>query len=243
MNYLIEYNNKIIGVYNTFSDAELFILGNLQNNLFNHNVKILTFRSNSCYCSEIKNYYEIDSKNNNINEIDSNENENNINLKYELKAKLQHEKNLLNNKQKKLNEKKNIYENDLKLFQIFKDESIDDIPKLFLDKFKIINKLLINNNLNIDSYFNLLDELELKSINSLSEPFNEIELKSINSLSEHFNDIELKSINSLSEPLNEIELESIKSLNKIELESIKSLDKIEANTANIYEQFEIDSNK
>ena len=192
MNYLIEYNNKIIGVYNTFSDAELFILGNLQNNLFNHNVKILTFRSNSCYCSEIKNYYEIDSKDNNVNE-DSNEN--NINLKYELKAKLQHEKNLLNNKQKKLNEKKNIYENDFKLFQIFKDESIDDIPELFLDKFKIINKLLINNNLNIDSYFNLLDELELKPINSLSESFNEIELKPIklNSLDE----IELKSLDEI----------------------------------------------
>ena len=42
MNYLIEYNNKIIGVYNTFEDAELFILGNIQNNLFN-NIYSITY--------------------------------------------------------------------------------------------------------------------------------------------------------------------------------------------------------
>lgn len=221
MNYLIEYNNKIIGVYNTFSDAELFILGNLQNNLFNHNVKILTFRSNSCYCSEIKNYYEIDSKDN------ENENESNINMKYELKAKLQHEKNLLNNIQKKLNEKKNIYENDFKLFQIFKDKSIDEIPKLFLDKFKIINKLLINNNLNIDSYFNLLDEIELKSDN-----FNELEFKPINSLFDLSNEIELKTVNSKSS--DEIELKHVNSL-------YEPSDKTRVTTS-IYEQFEINSN-
>ena len=227
MNYLIEYNNKIIGVYDTFSDAELFILGNLQNNLFNHNGKILTFKSNSCYCSEIKNYYEINTKDNNVN-VNVNESESDINIKYELKAKLQHEKNLLNNIQKKLNEKKNIYENDFKLFQIFKDKSIDEIPELFLDKFKIINNLLINNNLNIDSYFNLLDEIELKSNN-----FNELEIKPINSLFDLSNEIELKTVNSKSS--DEIELTHDNSL-------YESFNKTEVTTPSIYEQFEIDSN-
>ena len=43
MNYLIEYNDKIVGVYNTYSDAEIFILGNIQNKLFIYNIKILKF--------------------------------------------------------------------------------------------------------------------------------------------------------------------------------------------------------
>ena len=154
MNYLIEYNNKIIGVYNTFADAELFVLGNIQNNLFNYTVKILTFKSNSCYCSEIKKYYDFENEPNNIIE------EINIEKKYEEKAKIQHELNLLNQEKKKIEEKKNIYENDLKLFNLFKDKSINTIPVLFKEKFNIMNTLYNNNELNIESYFAVLNTPE-----------------------------------------------------------------------------------
>jgi hypothetical protein len=148
MNYLIEYNNKIIGVYNTFNDAELCVLGNLQNNLFIDNVKILTFHSNSCYCTEVKNYYDYDiDKNNDIDDIEK---------KNELKSKLQHDINILNYKKKKLDEKKNIYENDLNLFNLFKNEN-KDIPLLFKKKYEIMNNLYNDNNLNIDTYFNVLE--------------------------------------------------------------------------------------
>ena len=154
MNYLIEYNNKIIGVYNTFEDAELYILGNIQNNLFNNNVKILTFKSNSCYCTEIKNYFDYDNNNdtNNIEDI-------NIEKQNIIKAELQHEINMINYNKKKLDEKKKIYENDLKLFQLFKNKDVNDIPILFKDKFKIINNLNEINDLNIDSYFNQLNKI------------------------------------------------------------------------------------
>ena len=148
MNYLIEYNNKIIGVYNTFNDAELCVLGNLQNNLFTNNVKILTFHSNSCYCTEVKNYYDYDS--------DKNDDTDNIEKKNELKSKLQHDINILNYKKKKLDERKNIYETDLKLFKLLKNKD-DDIPLLFQDKYKIINNLYDENNLSMDTYFNMLE--------------------------------------------------------------------------------------
>ena len=101
MNYLIEYNTKIIGVYNTYNDAELFILGNMQNNLFDNDVKILTYKSNSCYCCEVKNFK--------IDNLDTVDNEININEIMEKKANLTHEINLINLQKKKIEEKKNIY--------------------------------------------------------------------------------------------------------------------------------------
>jgi hypothetical protein len=174
MNYLIEYNNKIIGVYNTFEDAELYILGNIQNNLFNNNVKILTFKSNSCYCTEIKNYYDYENSNNN-NDNYNNDNDNDIEEKNIIKAELRHEINMINCKKKKIEEKKKIYENDLKLFQLFKNKDINDIPQLFKNKYKIINNLNDINNLNIDSYFD-----ELNKINNII--YDEFEIDNINNV-------------------------------------------------------------
>ena len=164
MNYLIEYNDKIVGVYNTYSDAEVFILGNIQNKLFKYNVKILTFKSNSCYCTEVKNYYNI----NNNTEIDK---EINIDEKNIEKANIQHELNLLNFNKKKINEKINIYDNDLKLYNNFIDNKIVDIPILFKNKFNIMNNLKNNNNLNIDFYF-----LELDKITSDNDIYEEFEI-------------------------------------------------------------------
>ena len=163
MNYLIEYNDKIVGVYNTYSDAEIFILGNIQNKLFKHNVKILTFKSNSCYCTEVKNYYNI-----NNNMIDQ---EINIDEKNREKANIQHELNILNFNKKKINEKINIYDNDLKLYNNFIDNKIVDIPILFKNKFNIMNNLKNNNNLNIDFYF-----LELDKITSDNDIYEEFEI-------------------------------------------------------------------
>ena len=145
MNYLLEYNDKIIGVFNTFQDAELYTLGCIQNNLINHNVKILTFKSNSCYCSEIKNYYDID-------DLDKTIDYNQIS---QTKATLLHELNLLNHEKKKIEEKKNIYNNDLKLYELFKLNQ-NEIPALFKNKFNIFNKLSDKDQLNIENYFNEL---------------------------------------------------------------------------------------
>jgi hypothetical protein len=48
--YIIEYNNKIFGVYNDYQQLENFINSSIQNNfIIKENVDILTFNINSCY--------------------------------------------------------------------------------------------------------------------------------------------------------------------------------------------------
>jgi len=205
-NYLIEYNSKIIGVFNTFNDAELFSLSCIQNNFMkNEFVKILVFHSNSCYCSEIKyitnfkkfNFININnnlsnsdnilnSDSNNIvnsdnilnsdfnnNDSDKNYPNNNNNKEEEnieleefrhKKIELQHEINLINCEKRKLEEKKNIYESDLKLFNIFINKSSDEVPELFISKFNIMKKLNNENKLNFDNYYNnIYEEYEIDS--------------------------------------------------------------------------------
>ena len=179
-NYLIEYNNKIIGVFNTFDDAELFVLSCSQNNLIkNEYIKILVFHSNSCYCSEIK--YITNSKKfnfiniaNNLSDVNktilSNSNKNNEKENIELegfrhkKIELQHEINLINNEKNKLEEKKNIYESDFKLFNIFINKNSNEIPELFISKFNIMKRLYNENKLNFDNYYNnIYEEYEIDS--------------------------------------------------------------------------------
>jgi len=47
--YLIEYNNKIIGAYDSYNAANTFILSCVQNNFMDNTATILTFKRNSCY--------------------------------------------------------------------------------------------------------------------------------------------------------------------------------------------------
>ena len=162
--FLIEYNNKIIGVYNNFDDAETFVLSCLQNRLMIHTVKILTFRMNSCF--------QIESKQISLNQQLSNNQDAThikpvvivqkkiINTKPVInvdpknvetlqkiakeKIDLQHKINILKNHKKKLDESKNVYENDIKLFESFNDIKTNDpefiIPELFREKYNIMHK-------------------------------------------------------------------------------------------------------
>jgi hypothetical protein len=47
--YLIEYNDKIIGSYSDYNNAELFILSCYQNNLMTKDAYIHCYKMNSCY--------------------------------------------------------------------------------------------------------------------------------------------------------------------------------------------------
>jgi hypothetical protein len=78
MNYLIEYNNNIIGIYNEYKLAENFILSCYQNNLMTNLAKIILIEINTCLkiksvCIENPN---ISNKNVNVN------NPNNQNVHY-----------------------------------------------------------------------------------------------------------------------------------------------------------------
>ena len=275
MKYLIEYNLKIIGVYDVFSDAELFVKSCIQNNfMLSDKVRILTFYTNSCYCIDIK-YFNINLNNNttsttNINDnnhqnqshtipnvdnqsikqpstiinnnkqnyqsifntsnnesslfynnnlfsdnnlfpdnnllpdnnlspnvqnqfinfknnIQKNNNEINkinnlntnkimesndknleenlefINIKNK-KIELQHELNMIEYEKKKLEERKIVYDNDLKLFNLFHNDDKIIIPELFQTKYQIMKTLNDSNNLNFTSYYDIIyEEYEIDS--------------------------------------------------------------------------------
>jgi len=169
-NYLIKYKNTIIGVYNTLENAELFIFSCIQNNLMKqiNNIQILKYKSNSCYCCDIINFslsnnnIGLPEENSNIeseefNTEEQEENEKNKILYSNKQTELTHELNLIKLQEKNLNEKKETYIIDLKLFNQFNDNynnEIDTIPELFRDKFIFMKQLYDNNNLKFEFYLN-----------------------------------------------------------------------------------------
>jgi len=64
--YIIEYNEKILGIYNDYDQLELFLNSSIQNNFINDtNLYVLLFNINSCYLLEKKPYRNKISKINN----------------------------------------------------------------------------------------------------------------------------------------------------------------------------------
>jgi len=126
MNYLIEYNNNIIGVYNDYNLAILFINSCMQNKFIVNNVNILTFNENSCYCI---NKETITNK----NQILENDNEKTINIQNQI---------LENDNEKTINIQNQILEND--------NEKTINIDQLEKEKNKINSELHdINHKLNL----------------------------------------------------------------------------------------------
>jgi hypothetical protein len=164
--YLIELNNNIIGAYNNLSDAETYILGCFQNNFY-ISAKIKIYKINSCYSIETKSY----SSNNSIisdkkpiyNETilikeNSSFQDNNEPFLQMAKQKIeiQHKINILKNQKEKMEESKRVFENDLKLFNLFNEskqkDSSFEIPELFKKKYDIMIKLNIINKLNWNEF-------------------------------------------------------------------------------------------
>lgn len=168
--FLVEYNNKIIGVYSTFNEAEQFIFSCQQNRLMTQIAKILTFHMNSCY--------QIESKQINLNQqqINLNQQQNNNQVVTQTepvvvfdpknketlekisqeKIELQHNINMLKHHKKKLDESKNIYENNIKLFELFNENKTTNpefiIPELFREKYNIMKKLKEQDNLSWEAF-------------------------------------------------------------------------------------------
>ena len=173
-NFLIRYNNKIIGVYNDIDKAKLFIYSCLSNNLMVGSADIVVYKKNSCYHIdtinikleketkpaettitqlekvEIKPVVELIIK----KEIDYN-NPEYIKLA-EDKNNLQHKINMLKIQKERIKESKEIYDNDIILFNKFKKNIFDDsnfiIPELFKDKFVIFKKLEEKYKLNWENF-------------------------------------------------------------------------------------------
>ena len=152
--YLIEYNNNIIGVFNQYKLAKLFILSNLQNNLMVNNAKILVYEINSCYCI---NQHIINIKNNNNNN-NNNTNKNKNNNNNNNNTNKNKNKNNNNNNTISNNNKNNLLDIELIPNKLILEEliSYDVIPDELINQ-----KNEIKHQLNLIKYNeNKIKELE-----------------------------------------------------------------------------------
>ncbi len=165
--YLIELNNDIIGAYDNLNDAEIYIYGCFQNNFFT-SAKIKIFKNNSCYLIETKSYSSNKTLKSEVKPINSNlvclsnknilspENNEAFIQMAKQKIEIQHKINILKIQKEKIEESKRVFENDLKLFNLFNESKQKDynfeIPELFKKKYDIMIKLNNDNKLNWNEF-------------------------------------------------------------------------------------------
>lgn len=162
--YLIQYNNKILGLYDNYDLALDFIAGCLYNNFINNDIIIKKYYVNSCYCiSEhiiTKDYFKFKEKKDIEKQISSTTKYNSEELDNIAKQKieLQHNINLLKFQKKSIEESKILYENDYKLYKLFTENKQKDstflIPEIFIEKFDLMTKLDKDDNLSWNSFMN-----------------------------------------------------------------------------------------
>lgn len=204
--YLVEYNNKRIGIYDDYDKANTFILSCLQNNLMQNFANILTFRANSCYHEKVT-IVTLNNKEEKKDKKENKEEKNNIIIKEEKvideqtveqiekiakeKIEIQHNINLLKIKKEQLEESKKVYENDIKLFKLFQENKNNNpdfiIPELFEKKYKIFDRLNNENRLSWDNFY-----LEHNHENNYDNHFlsNDYENKFIETPKDKFNNID-----------------------------------------------------
>lgn len=172
--YLVKYNNNIIGTYDDIKLAKLFINSCYQNKFMTSKATIMHFTKNSCYfekeeveqTEEEKKTAGEDNKKNIEKKIeDKKEQEKKIevlhnSLEYkeitQSRIDLQHDLNLLKQRKEKIEQSKNVYESDLKLYNIFieskKSNPDFEVPEIFVKKFTLFEKLVKENRLSWDNF-------------------------------------------------------------------------------------------
>ena len=177
MIYIVEHNNKVIGVWDTFDYAKSFVLGCKQNNFFNlNNIFIKTYQLNNCFCLETIKMDDINLENVQ-NSLQTDLNKKSLNFSHKepcevkifpkandpeiikmnnLKIDLQHNINLLKKQKKKIEESKNTFDSDYNMFHLFiKNKLLDStfiIPEIFIEKFELMNKLNNENKLTWENF-------------------------------------------------------------------------------------------
>jgi len=200
MYYLIEYNSNIIGAYTEYNTALHYILSCYQNKFMTMAAYIVSCHKDTCFF-KTKNKIELVVDANQtttqpsmpqtttqptpqmlISKADTKQltlTQKNNNLfitpeyqeAVENKCKLQHEINLLKCQKNKIEQSKNVYENDIKLYNMFKKSAEESpsfvIPEIFVKKYDIFKKLESENKL---SWENFVDEY--KNENMYNDHFN-----------------------------------------------------------------------
>ena len=181
MNYLIEYNNNIIGIYNEYELAEKFILSCYQNNLMTNLAKIILIEINTCLklkslCIDNPN---ISNKNVNVN------NTNNQNIHYN---------KLIDYVTDKLKSSIELFNNEDSSFMC------TTTTDLYTDNLKLNdenNKILTNDIINQTNELINLNNINNTLINNKSVKF-ENSIKSLKSV-EHVESVEPNDSNDSSE--------------------------------------------
>ena len=156
--FILFLKNEAIGVYDNEEILNNFINGCLQNNFFNKDdIKIKKYNINSINCLNIENKIIQEKKLENLETlkkelIESDEYKKLMQIKIDTK----HEINELKKQKIKLEEDKESYEYDLKIYNKLKNdkEKIENfvIPEIFTLKYNIYKKLEESNELNFNAF-------------------------------------------------------------------------------------------
>jgi hypothetical protein len=168
LNYVLQLNNKVIGVYNNKNDLNHYINGCIQNNFFTREMILIeTFINNTCCMVPYNDNNNINNTNNillrnkviNIKTSNNNKvinknvnNTNDINKDdiksteeykkiQESKADLTHKINILKITKKKIENEKNIYNIEKELYKKFKLEKSKNETFVIPEMFEIKYKL------------------------------------------------------------------------------------------------------
>jgi hypothetical protein len=174
--FIVEYNGKTVGVWDSYESAQAFIVGCQQNEFMTSSANIKTYHINNCFCSETntieKNNVVHPVVNHVVNPVVNpaiiqepeisngqtmfdDKNPAYIEMAKQ-KIELQHKINLLKIQKKKIEESKNTYANDFKLFELFTESKQKDpnfnIPEIFVEKFNLMTKLNKSNTLSWENF-------------------------------------------------------------------------------------------
>ena len=168
--YIVYENTELLGCYDNYKIMDIQLKGMIQKKIINSNIKINIYNKNSFNCIDIVDYvYKPNIKTESINKNIGNDNYNKEstdknkcddkahNNLIEHKQKLTNLHNLVTYEKGLLEEKKLIYENDIKIYTSFIQKKDEDnsfiIPELFVKKFNIIKELYANNTLSFNSFY------------------------------------------------------------------------------------------
>jgi hypothetical protein len=172
--YLVKYNNNIIGTYDDIKLAKLFINSCYQNKFMTSKATIMHFTKNSCFfekeeveqteedkkVDEEQKKKDCEKKLEEQKDLDKKKEELKKTPEYkeiiQAKIDLQHDLNLLKQKKEKIEQSKNVYENDVRLYNIFKESKNTnpefELPEIFIKKYILFEKLTQENRLSWDNF-------------------------------------------------------------------------------------------
>ena len=169
--FVLYLNDKILGIYDNEKALNIFVDGAVQNNFFTkENIKIQKFAMNSCFNLSIKKEATILVKDNEPIKPSKKEVKEQLVKTDEFKEMMQEKTEVVNQinrikyDKKLMMEKENLYNEDLKLYNIFITEKEKDskfvIPELFSIKFNIFEKLSSNKMISFETFSEEYDKVK-----------------------------------------------------------------------------------